>query len=288
MKRLPVFVVLLFLCLSLPAQDFDHEIDSLLAVLRSHKEEDWMGLLQGNNTYHMIYTQAGFENKTYFAGRDIGVEQFNLMVSTSYHYRGITAFFGGMVYPEFEPRWYASVLSLSYGNTVFIPFPLDLQVGYDRSFLHAERDTLTAMLPNNIHLGAGYAAKRWGVHVNYSLLFGSDISSQLSGSLSAKQMLFRWKNGNKLRIEPTLSLLFADEESIYYPLPGGNRPPVIVKTFGLLNTVFHIPLVCYWGDADISLGFQYNIPRSTDGESEYDPTYLFTVSAGYVLGFKGK
>jgi len=286
MKYVILFTLMLFLCTFLQSQDFDREIDSLLAVLRSHKEDEWMNMLRGDNKYHIIYTQAGFENKTYFTGRDVGVDQFNLMLGASYHYRGFTASFGGAIYPAFEPRWYASVLSFSYGNTVLLPFPLDLLIGYDRSFFHAQEDTLNTMLPNGLHISAGHNAKRWTAYLDYSLLFGSEVSSQLSCGMSFRQTLLHWKNINKLSIEPAVSLLFGDEESVYYPLPGGNRPPMVVKNFGLLNTALYIPLVCYWGDADISVGFQYNIPRSADGENAYDPTYLFSLSGGYMFSFR--
>ncbi len=276
-------VLILIPCL-LTAQD----IDSLLAVLKSYQDEDWFLLLNDNSKYHIVYVQTGFENNTYFTGRDIGVDQYNMYIQTVYNYRGFTAAAAGVIYSEFEPHWYTSMLSLGYQKGIISPLPLDLSVSYDRYFFHDSDDSLLSTFPNSLNLGVVHTSPYWGVLLDYSLLFGTETSSQFSGALYTKFTLLRWKGGNKCILKPQMSFVFGSEETAFLRLPGSRRPPISSTRFGLLNTEITIPLICYAGDVDMSLAYRYNIPRSLDAETEYAATSLFSLSLGYMFGFRGK
>ena len=60
---------ILFIALFCSSLSFAQSIDSLLAILESHQEEDqWLSLLSGEANYHLFYFQASYDNTSYFAG----------------------------------------------------------------------------------------------------------------------------------------------------------------------------------------------------------------------------
>ncbi|MDD3095896.1 MAG: hypothetical protein PHD63_06605 [Candidatus Marinimicrobia bacterium] len=284
-KKNPIFLLAAFFWLpfSLAAQD----LDSLLAILESHRNEDIYAILGKGREYHMLYAQAAFENRTYFSGRDIGIEQWNVTFQTVYFYRGFSAAAATMIYSEFEPRWNLSLVSAAYRHTLSRKLPLDLSLSYERYCYHDPDDSLNGAFPNALQLNISVSRTHWGAALNPALFFGSGGAiSQESISFYGDFRIWR-KNDLRLRFRPRLSLIFGSEISTYTQFPG-DPDPQETKIYGLLNSAIEMPLILHWKDLDLAVVWHFNLPRAPGSDTEYEPTSLFGFSLGYLGAFSGK
>ncbi|MDX9777558.1 MAG: hypothetical protein RBT43_02220 [bacterium] len=267
----------------LAAQD----LDSLLAILRSHRDEDIFALLGKGREYHILYAQTAFQNRTYFSGRDIGVDQWNATFQTAYAYRGFSAAAATMIYSEFEPHWNLSMISAGYRHALSRKSPLDLSLSYERYFYHDPDDSLNGAFPNALQLGLSYSGVHWGAILNPALFFGSGgTTSQESISLYGDFRIWR-KNDLLMRFRPRLSLIFGSEISTHTQVPGDPSSQER-EIYGLLNSAFEVPLLLRWKDLDLALAWHFNLPRAPGSDTDYAPTSLFSISLGYMNAFAGK
>ncbi len=249
--------------------------------------EDLLSCLRRSGTHHIVYLNGAYQNRTYFTGRDIGVNQYNVSLMAAYHYRGFTASAGALIYSEFEPHWNLTQLSLGYRRQFFRKLPLEAGISYGRYCFHDPDDSLTVMYPNSLALDLSYAAPHWGLMLDPVIFFGDGSTAQISASVFGDLPLLRLKGGSRFKLKPRIGVIFGNEPSAYTELPGA-LPPLTAESFGLLNTEIVIPLLWYCGDLDIRAGFHYNIPHAPGGDTAYAPTSFISLSAGYIFSFAGK
>lgn len=306
------FLLVLFLCSSFVIAN---EIDSLIAVLESHQEdEEWLAILSGEANYHLVYFQASYENNSYFAGRDIGLDQFNMSAQVSYSYKQFSVTAAGIFYESLIPNWQATALSLNY--RLPLKFPLNIDLNYGRYIFHGENDSLLGSYPNNVGVGFSHSANFWGASADFSLLAGTDgIAPQIMTGAYGNFKLFTWNEQNSISFRPEVGFYFGSEVTALSTAPGtifakpsdgpgpgqgngqnggggpgqgGGSLPEYATVFGLLNTEINFHLLVYVGDLDLTFTLQNNRPRSVDAEIAYIPTTMFSISAGYALSFIGK
>ncbi len=291
---------------------FSQNIDSLLVILESHREdEEWLAILNGKANYHLIYVQTAYNNNSYFAGRDIGLDQFNVTLQATYNYKQFSASFAGVFYEAFNPPLQTTALSLNY--RLPLKFPVDIDISYGRYFFNGDNDTLLGLYPNNLEFGLGHSAKFWGASADFSLLAGTDgVAPQIMTSAYGNFKIFSWKDHNSISVRPELGFYFGSELTALSTAPGtifakstgngnehgpgpgqGGGPghaelPEYVTTFGLLNTEMNIYLIVVLGDMDMTFTVQNSRPRSTDAEIAYAPTSMISASLGYVFSFIGR
>ena len=289
-------------------------IDSLLAVLESRQsDEEWLALLSGEANIHLFYVQASYNNNSYFAGRDIGLDQFNATLQATYSYKQFSTSLAGAFYEAFTPPFQTVALSVNYRLPLTIP--LDIDVNYGRYFFLGDNDTLLGSYPNSLGLGLSHTGKFWGASADFSLLAGIDgIAPQIMTTVYGNFKIFSWKDHNSISIKPELGYYFGSELTALVTAPGtifakstgngngqGQGPgpgqgggsgqtelPEYVTAFGLLNTKLNIYVSAILGDMDITLAVQTNRPRSTDAEIAYAPTSMISFSLGYAFSFIGK
>jgi hypothetical protein len=304
-------LLIIFLCSSFLIAN---EIDSLLAVLESHREdEEWLAILSGEAHYHLIYVQASYDNNSYFAGRDIGLDQFNATVQATYNYKQFSASLAGVLYEAFFPPLQTAALSVNY--RLPLKLPVDIDVNYGRYFFLGDNDTLLGSYPNSLGLGLGHSAKFWGVSADLSLLAGTEgVAPQIMTSAYGNFKIFSWKSYNSISVRPEVGFYFGSELTALSTAPGtifakstgngngqGQGPgpgqgggsgqtelPEYITAFGLLNTELNIYITAVLGDFDMSFAIQNNRPRSTDADIAYAPTSLISFSLGYAFSFIGK
>lgn len=278
-----ILAVVLLFSSSLAAQD----LDSLLAILKSHRDEDIFAFLSGKRHYHILYAQSVFQSRSYFSGRDIGVEQWNTTLQTAYAYRGFSAVIATAFYSEFLPHWNFSMISAGYRHTLSGKSPLDLSLSYERYFYHDPDDSLNGAFPNALQLGLSYSRVHWGAILNPALFFGSGgTTSQESISMYGDFRIWR-KNDLLMRFRPRLSLIFGSEISTYTQVPGDPSSQER-EIYGLLNSAFEVPLLLRWKDLDLAVAWHFNLPRAPGSDTDYAPTSLFSISLGYMNAFAGK
>jgi len=294
---------------------FAQDIDSLLSVLESNQDDkDWLDIISGKANYQLLYFQIAYESDSYFAGRDIGLEQPNLTAQASYSYKQFSVTAAAIIYPQLYPPVQATAFSVNY--RIPLKFPVNIDVNYGRYFFNSENDTLTTIYPNGFGLGLSHHAKFWGVSTDMSLLTGSEgLVPQINGSLYGNFKLFSWKEANYISVRPEINIYFGSETTARARVPrglakvsglgdgpgngngsgpgqgggSGSGQEIIYSTaFGLLNTSMDIHLLATLGDFDIGASIQNNRPRSIDAEIAYIPTTMIAVNAGFAFSIIGK
>ena len=294
-KKLISILVLLFSLVV--AQD----LDSLLAVLEARQEDDqWMDLLSGKANYHVFYLQAGYNNNSYFEGRDVGLDQANMTLQASYSFKQITLSYGGMIYEALYPPLQTSVLSLDYVLPLKLPF--DINVNYGRYFFHDPEDSLGILYPNNLGVAIGKDWKFWGTSLYLGLMAGSGgVMPQVLGSLYGDIELYSFNDKNNIHVRPSLVFSFGSELTARTIVPGnvlgkesgqgngpgsGQTPQTVYSTqFGLLNSELTLNLILNLGDLNLTLAIQSNRPRSMQEDLDYAPTSMVSLTGGYAFSF---
>lgn len=283
--KIKLLHILLIIFLALPAIPAAQDIDSLLAVLKARQKEDIFAFLYGNRHYHVIYGQTIYQNHTYFTGRDIGVDQYNVTLQAAYNYRGFSAAAAGTIYSEFEPHWNLSMISLGYSRQILHSVPLDVSLSYNRYFFRDPEDTLSAAYPNALMLNLSYSAPHGGFALNPGMFFGTAFSGQQSISAWLYHGIWR-KEDLRMKSRPSLSLIFGTEISAYIQMPE-DQPPLVKTSYGLLNTALCIPLTIQWKDLDMTAAYYLNFPNAPGSDTEYAPTWFFQISLGYMIAIPG-
>ena len=308
-----MFKKLILILILLSTLAFAQDLDSLLSVLEDKQNDDeWMDLLSGNANIHMIYAQLAYESDSYFAGRDVGLDQPNYVAQLTYSYKQITLAAAAVAYPALYPALQATAVSANY--RLPLKFPVNIDINYGRYFFSSENDTLSSIYPNGFGLGLSHHAKFWGISTDLALLTGTEgITPQVEAALYGTFDLYTWNDKNTISIKPEVEIYFGSETSAFARRPGyrdlakpsgpgngrGNGPgdgpgsgggTVIVydTAFGLMNIALNIHLTATLGDLDIGFSIQNNRPRSVNTEITYIPTTMIGVTAGYAFSFISK
>lgn len=276
---------------ALQAQQIDSVLNDLL-----FEDEELLSLIERSKKYHFLYTSINYRNQTYFAGRDVGIDQYNMTGQVSYiHSSGITAGLAGILYSEFEPQLNTTIASIGYGKSFK---KLRLRASFDKYFF-ADIDSLEeSSFNSSLTLGASYRLKHIRSSFNFSALLGSEPSTQASWDITGYINI--WKKGylKKLRFEPGISLLFGNESvlSTATQAIGGRgfsdnivETETLVEKYGLINTQIRLPLNLTYGNFDFEVGYNYNLPRTLDRQAtSLGNTSFFNVSVGYLLNLGKK
>ncbi len=304
-KRLLIVIVLFSTFL------FAQDIDSLLSVLESNQDdEEWMDILSGDANYHLLYFQLAYESDSYFAGRDIGLEQPNLTAQATYSYKQFSISVAAIAYPQLYPLIQATALLVNY--RVPLKFPVNIDVSYGRYFFNSDNDTLSSIYPNGFGLGLSRHAKFWGASTDLSLLTGTEgLVPQIEASLYGNFKIYTWNKTNSINIKPEIGVYFGSETTARARVPRGlakdtgpgdgqgngqgggpgtgQGQEIIYSTlFGLLNTSIDIHLLATLGDFDIGISMQNNRPRSVETEIAYAPTSMISATLGYAFAIIGE
>ena len=309
MLKRTLFIITLFSSIL-----FAQNLDSLLSVLEDNQDdEEWLDILSGKANYHLLYFQVAYESDSYFAGRDIGLEQPNLTAQASYSYKQFSVSAAAIVYPQLYPPLQATALSVNY--RIPLKFPVNIDINYGRYFFNSENDTLSSIYPNGFGLGLSHHAKIWGISTDVSLLTGAEgLVPQIDASLYGNFKLFTWKEANYISVRPEIGIYFGSETTARARVPrglakitgpgdgqdngngngqgqgggsGSGQEIIYSTTFGLLNTSMNIHLLATLGDFDIGVSIQNNRPRSIDTEIAYIPTSMVAINAGYAFSIIG-
>ena len=200
---LKVFGLLLFtmatsFC-SYGQEDNLDDIDGLLDELFFNDQQFLDELIESDFSYNFIYTSVSYNNNTYFSGRDVGTNQFNIIPQVSYyHSSGFNASISGIYYQEFSPNWDFTSLSLGYFNTLGEQKMFVYNLGYTKYFYTDGYDGFT----NSIDLSFGVRNKKrnFGTTISASYVFGTDVSYQVVSNTFVNFTLKRISNFAKFDI----------------------------------------------------------------------------------------
>jgi hypothetical protein len=286
---LKVFGLLLFtmatsFC-SYGQEDNLDDIDGLLDELFFNDQQFLDELIESDFSYNFIYTSVSYNNNTYFSGRDVGTNQFNIIPQVSYyHSSGFNASISGIYYQEFSPNWDFTSLSLGYFNTLGEQKMFVYNLGYTKYFYSDGYDGFT----NSIDLSFGVRNKKrnFGTTISASYVFGTDESYQVVSNTFVNFTLKRISNF-AVRLRPAFNFIIAKQslatEKIIFIDHQRILETVNFNIFDILNTQINIPISVSTKSWDFEFGYHLNFPNAVLKEKNLPTTSFFSLSLGYLF-----
>ena len=93
--------------------DIDELIDDFLV-----QDESLDVFMASMTNFHLLYVSVNYNSNTYFSGRDIGIDQYNLVPQITYmHSKGFYGSLSGIYYSEFDPNWDVTTTTVGFGKS---------------------------------------------------------------------------------------------------------------------------------------------------------------------------
>lgn len=266
----------------------DPEIDDLLDEMFFNDKELVDDLMNAIGEYDFIYSSVNYSSNTFFAGRDSGIDQFNITPQISYFSSsGFNAAITSVYFQEQDPNWDFISATAGYGNTIGKSKSAHYNVSYSRFFFSDGFDEFNNSI--DVSLGIRNKERTLGIIGSASYLFGSEQSIQLSSRIYGNFSLTK-ASDYAIRFRPQINFLFAEQAISFVPPPPIGvmpppppPPPITIEEFGLLNTQLNIPFSYTTSSWDIELGWNLNIPSPIDMEGDLGTTNFFSLSLGYLF-----
>ena len=284
-------ILLLLICslLLLPElKSQESDLDSLLDAIL-FEDEEMVSLLSGKTNFQFLYFRTHFENQSYFSGRDIGIEQYNYSAQISYfHSRGLNVGAGTIWYSQFNPKLYATYVSLGYSGRFDKKGDFRYRTTYNRYF-YSKVDSIESHAFNNSFSAGTTLDKGFiGTRLDFALLTGDEVAGQVSWDLYGDITLIKLGTSDRIKFEPEVSLFFGKEIVAYYQLGGLGQSQeyewVEDTEFGLLNTAIRFPITIDYKNFDLEFGYNINLPSSMITGEKLPITSYFNLSLGYIIG----
>jgi hypothetical protein len=262
--------------------------DSLLETADIN-DMDLNTIISSWHNYRFIYVRSEFENKTYFSGQDLGINQYNISGQVYYQGpKGLNIGIAGIRYDQFEPKYNTTILTAGYNNHVKGVKGLNIRGLYSR-YIFASVDSVKENAFNSaIDAGITYQWKILGSSADFSLLLGNETSAQVNWNLFSDIPLIRFGLYNKISFEPEISFYFGNETVVVSQYINLRRYSGEITTqkqnFGLMNTMLRIPLSLTVGNLDLCAGYNFNFPGSPGTGINPPKTSFFNISLGYIFG----
>lgn len=295
MKKTGVLLLLIFSVLTIYAQEIPEKDKIALSTEEDEIIDNLLGddidvdqFLESIASFQFLYFSVDYNNKTYFSGRDIGTDQFNINPQITYiHSNGFFVGVNGVYYSEFTPNWDYTSVTVGYGQSFGKSKAYKWTSSYARYFYSAGVDN---PFTNAISFGleATNKKKTLGTELSATYLFGDDTSFQVVSSSYGVVNLFKAKE-YQLRLRPELNIVVAQQTiqlAQTFTIRGRKFTRYIQNNdFGLINTQLQIPLQLNVGDFDFELGYIVNFPSALEGETGLEITNNINFSISYLLGF---
>jgi len=288
MKKLFLLALILASTLKIHAQEAspkEQETDEIIDGLLE-KNEDIDDLIKSISKFQLLYISMNYNDKTYFSGRDIGVNQYNLTPKISYlHSCGIYASISGIYYSSFNPNWDLTTATLGFGKNFGKQKTLKYNFSYSRYFYN---NNLTNAYTNMLNAGIAVRNKKKniGTQLSVSYLFGNENGLQIASTNYILLHLLKTKKA-QLDFKPQLSIVAGNQTielaRTYFNF--GNPITVYTtnSTFDLINSQINIPLEFNYKSFDFELGYNINFPNALKGETNLKNTSYFNFSVAYLI-----
>ena len=279
--------------------DLDQEVDEIIESLVTLDDEDLLDIINELNKYQVILTSIDYNNKTYFLGRDLGIDQYNVTSQLMYeNSNGIFAGISGLFYSDFDPKWDLTVLTAGYGKSFGKNDNLRAEMGYSRYlFSDSNSNDFKNSIDATLHLST--KSGTFGSSVSSAYLFGerSGFQSYISVFGDLKLFDLNAKKNKNISFHPDISFQFASEnidtsrfDDLLSDSPFINsivdRITNSFETFSLRNIQLQLPLVFELNDFQIEAGYNINFPSAFDFEDSITNTSFFNIGVSYIFSLK--
>jgi hypothetical protein len=264
-------------------------IDSLLAdLLDDYQDKPIMPA--SIPEFHYLYTGAMYNNRTFYAGREIGENMYNL--SGNIYYFNSSGFYlgaSGTWLSQLDPRYYSTIATAgilkSTGNkTRFI-----YRAAYSRYFYYQSDPSTDYSFKNNLGTGLTIRNKWIGGKVTLNLMFDEGIGVNVSSTLFSSFTIFQINKISKVAFEPEAYLFLGSETIGYEPdinsqlIDSQTSTNTMDEVFGLLNIQLYVPVRLSLNNFELELGIAVNKPLTQEQNISYPLNTCISVSFGYLL-----
>ncbi|WP_299162577.1 hypothetical protein [uncultured Tenacibaculum sp.] len=254
------------------------------SILEEESEEEF---LKSVTKFQFIHLSIEYNNKTYFSGRDIGTDQFNISPQITYlHSNGLYFGLEGVYYDEFAPEWDYTSATIGYGKSFGKNKQYRWETSYDRYFYTNTSGNNPFKNALSFTIEVDNKKKTFGTEVATTYLFGSDNSLQIVSSTYGILNLLKKKHYH-LKLQPQLNIVLAEQTiqlSQTFTIRGVQFTRYVQNNdFGLINTQLQIPLQYSTGNVDFELGYIFNFPTALEGETNLKTTGFFNFSMSYLF-----
>lgn len=292
MQNKIVVLVLLFCSLFVSnAYSQTERIDSLLNQILFDDEDGYLEVINSSKKFQFLYSRVSYDSNTFFAGRDIGINQYNMTGQIAYfHSIGISLGAAAAYYSEIDPRISTVLVMAGYSGKFTKSMDYRYRVSYSRYFFPESNTLASSSFDNSISGGVTIDKKIAGTRLDYSLLVGSETNSQVSWDLYGQINILKFGLSDRIRFEPELSFYFGNDKTIITQtgvIPG--RFPQEYTTevekvdFGWMNTELKLPITLNYRKFDFEIGYNFNFPRSIVSTENPESTSYFNFSVGYLI-----
>ena len=288
------------------------EIDLLIEELFFSQQE--LGELLNENKISLIYSSINYNSNTFYSGRSIGVNQFNLSPQISYlNSNGLTISLSGIYLDQFDPAWDLTTISIGYSKWINKKNTVSLNTSFSNYFYSYDQNDIYS---RSVSLGMSYQSLNDKLFLNTSagIFFdGSNLFQIISNFYYSFNLIKKrekikeqnkrsqvWKvnvNGKQksrriltdkltLDFKPLVSFYFNSEtiDTEYSPSFFINQNINADQNyFGLINTQIKLPIEFNLNSIDLELSYYINIPVPIGDENNLPNTSFFGISIGYLV-----
>jgi hypothetical protein len=265
-----------------PLEQLSEEDEIINNLLLEENIDDFLTAI---NSSDYLYFSVNYRDKTYFSGRDIGIDQYSVIPQFMYiHHQGFFASISGVYYSEFAPNWDYTSLSVGYRKSFGKNKQYRWLAYYDRYFFSQSGDH---PLENGINIGLAIdnKTKTIGTEIIAGLLFGQEESPQITSSSYGEVTLWKQKK-HTLLFRPEIDITLAKEtiQLAETYISHGREFTVYTERnrFGLINTQITLPLQYTTADFDFEIGYEINFPSPLEDNVSPKPTNTFLFSIAYL------
>ncbi len=296
MKRLYILILVfsLFSGKYLFSQEQESKLDSVLDAIL-FEDEDLLKLIYEDVNTQFLFTGINYNSKSLYAGRSIGVDQFDITGQVHYfHSSGFNFGLAGVAYSGFEPKYNTTVLSAGYFHKFKNAPPLSIRASYSRYFFEEVDSVESSSFNSSLSFGSSFTKKHFGSSASITFLIGDEFSNQIDASIWGSFNLLKFGYSNKLSFEPEVSVYFGNQTAIYGQFGTDYASYLFYllnqeyEVFGLMNTEITIPLTLSIKNLDLDLGYYLDLPRALGDEPKIDPIGYWGIGISYLFDLSRK
>lgn len=263
----------------------ENEVDEIIDNL-FNEDETINELINSLSNFQFLHISLNYNSNTYFSGRDIGINQYNLRPQISYiNSKGIFASISGTYYNQFYPKWDVTIATLGYGKNFGKNKIGKFSTSYSRYFYANSEDNIFSNVIN-LSLGIHNKNRNIGTQISGDFLFGEDQSFQISSRSYVKINFLKTKKVI-LNLRPQLNIIAGKQtiELSRFVTENGEQTTqnYISNTFELFNTQLNIPLQLNVNSFDFELGYNINFPTEIGDETNLKNTSYVNFSVAYLI-----
>ena len=276
------FILACIPALVLAQESVRSEADAILEELFPMDSLSIEAMVNDLKQQDFLYINTMYNNKTFFSGRDFGVEQYSFFPAISYiDSNNFFLHVGSGYYSEVNPQWDFITFSGGYAN--YLNKKKSIMATGVYSYTSFTEDV--ADLNNQrVSLSLSYRNKWFRNALSGGYLFGGNTSSYVSNNTYFNIDLLESKSLD-VSIEPRVGVFWGNQTVTELVSVGIFQfEEVSMDVFQLLNTELTLPVAFDFGKWDFEIEYTFAIPNALPGEDDPDNNGYFAISLGYLIG----